>query len=179
MPTNSIFSLGLLNVKHGVLVGEEIFSKVIWGAGGYVWLGGMLVFWLAGNEKSGNDSEVKQLTKEEKRVIEEKGTEAPYSGEYENWFAPGVYKCKRCGAVLYQSKDKFDAKCGWPAFDEEVPGAVKRLPDADGLRTEVQCAKCGAHLGHVFEGEGMTAKNVRHCVNSLALEFELDAAIKK
>lgn len=144
-----------------------------------VWFSVRLAFWLAGKERGGNDYEMRELTKEEKRVIEGKGTESPYSGEYENFFAPGVYKCKRCGAVLYRSKDKFDAKCGWPAFDEEVLGAVKRLPDADGLRTEVQCAECGAHLGHVFEGEGMTEKNVRHCVNSVSLEFEPDEAIKK
>ena len=115
---------------------------------------------------------MKELTEEERRILEGKATEPPFSGRYENFFGPGVYKCKRCGAVLYQSKDKFDAKCGWPAFDEEVPGAVERVPDADGKRIEARCANCGAHLGHVFEGEGMTAKNVRHCVNSLSLEFE-------
>ena len=113
----------------------------------------------------------RELTSEEKRVIVDKGTEAPFTGEYENHFKAGIYACKRCGAHLYRSGDKFDAQCGWPSFDDAIKGAVKRVPDPDGVRVEIECAKCGAHLGHVFEGEGFTDKNTRHCVNSISLIF--------
>ena len=111
------------------------------------------------------------LTPEESYVIEKKGTERPFSGEYDDFYEPGVYICRRCNAELYRSDDKFDARCGWPAFDQEAPGAVKRLPDPDGMRIEIECASCGGHLGHVFLGERLTSTNTRHCVNSLSMKF--------
>ncbi len=111
------------------------------------------------------------LTSEEKKIIEDKGTEAPFTGEYDNFYENGTFICLRCNAPLFSSKTKFDAKCGWPAFDENFPNAIKRLPDSDGQRIEIQCANCKAHLGHVFEGEHYTFKNTRHCVNSLSIRF--------
>lgn len=111
------------------------------------------------------------LTTEEAHIIIGQGTEAPFSGEYDSLFTHGTYLCRRCNAPLYDAKTKFDAGCGWPAFDADFPGAVKRLADADGRRTEIRCAHCDAHLGHVFEGEHLTEKDTRHCVNSLSMRF--------
>lgn len=114
----------------------------------------------------------KPLTPEEERIIVHKDTEAPFSGKYDQHFEAGEYACRRCDAMLYRSRDKFDARCGWPSFDDAIPGAVARIPDAHEPWPELICTQCGAHLGHVFDGEQFTAKNTRHCVNSISLEFK-------
>nr|WP_255322726.1 bifunctional methionine sulfoxide reductase B/A protein [Sulfurovum sp. NBC37-1] len=117
-------------------------------------------------------TKLKNLTPFEQHVINDKGTERAFSGKYVNMREVGVYKCKVCGKALYRSDDKFSSHCGWPSFDDAIPGAVKEVPDRDGVRMEIVCANCGAHLGHVFRGEGLTKKNVRHCVNSVSLNFD-------
>lgn len=112
-----------------------------------------------------------KLTPAEKNIIEGKETEAPFTGKYDDFYEDGIFICKKCDAPLFSSKAKFDAGCGWPSFDEEYPNSLKRLTDPDGERTEIQCANCGAHLGHEFKGEHLTKKDTRHCVNSLSIKF--------
>lgn len=114
---------------------------------------------------------LKHLTPEEENIIVHKGTQPPFTGEYDEFFIEGTYLCRRCNAPLYESTAKFHSGCGWPSFDQEINGAVKKIQDIHDFRTEIQCANCGAHLGHVFTGENFTAKDTRHCVNSLSLKF--------
>jgi peptide-methionine (R)-S-oxide reductase len=113
-----------------------------------------------------------KLTEDEQRVILRKGTEMPFSGEYNSVKEQGLFVCRQCESPLYSSTDKFDSGCGWPSFDDEIKGSVKRILDADGRRVEIVCANCSGHLGHVFEGERFTSKNTRHCVNSISLKFK-------
>ena len=117
------------------------------------------------------NSDYNTLNSQEQYVIENKGTEPPFSGEYDGFYETGTYICRKCNAKLYRSIDKFDAHCGWPAFDKEIPGTVTRIPDPDVVRTEISCANCEGHLGHVFIGEHYTETNTRHCVNSLSMKF--------
>lgn len=133
----------------------------------------LLVFSISAQEKKQikMEKEYKKLTEFEQYVIINKGTEKPFTGQYNKHKEKGTYTCKLCGAALYKSSDKFDSGCGWPGFDDEIEGAVKKSKDADGVRTEITCSNCGGHLGHVFYGEGFTTKQTRHCVNSVSLEF--------
>ncbi len=121
--------------------------------------------------KNKKEMKLNPLTEAEKRVIIHKGTDRPYTGEFTNKFDGGTYVCRQCDAPLYRSDDKFHSNCGWPSFDDEIAGAVKKIRDADGQRTEIICANCEGHLGHVFYGEGFTDKNTRHCVNSTSMKF--------
>ena len=132
------------------------------------------------NKQSANQNTAKEnnmykkLTSEEERVIVYKGTEPPFTGKYNDFFEKGLYLCKRCGKALFESAAKFKSECGWPSFDEQIPGAVNWQSDADGQRTEIICANCGAHLGHIFSDEGLTEKNTRFCVNSISMDFVPD-----
>lgn len=128
---------------------------------------------------SSSPTEWRKLTPREEAVIVGKGTEPPFSGEYDLSTADGTYECKRCGTPLYRSESKFDSGCGWPSFDEEIAGRVRRVRDADGVRVEIQCANCGGHLGHVFVGEHFTPRNTRHCVNSISLVFRPGSGVPK
>ncbi len=131
------------------------------------------------DSESSQNTAMPPLTDAERRIIRDKGTERAFTGQYWNTFEAGTYVCRQCGAALYRSDSKFESECGWPSFDAEIPGAVKRQTDADGMRTEILCAACGAHLGHVFLGEGFTPRNTRHCVNSASLVLRPPVSAEK
>jgi len=135
----------------------------------------IIILVIMANKTSGQEEKRYNFLNEfETYVIENKGTERAWTGEYISLKDDGTYLCKKCGQALFRSNDKFDSHCGWPSFDDEIPGAIKRIPDADGMSTEIVCSNCGGHLGHVFEGEGLTSKNLRHCVNSVSVDFVAD-----
>ncbi len=136
----------------------------------YIFL--LLAISACGETQKNQNPQWNNLTTQEKSVMVNKATERPFSGKYYKFNEEGTYICKRCNAPLYTSSAKFDSGCGWPSFDDEIKGAIKRVPDADGRRVEIVCANCEAHLGHVFEGEGLSDKNIRHCVNSVSLDFK-------
>ena len=137
-----------------------------------------VVCMLEGNDFKPWKASVEKLSTSEKHVLIDKGTERAFNGKYVHTKENGTYTCKICNTPLYKSSDKFDSHCGWPSFDDAIKGAIKETLDADGRRTEITCANCGAHMGHVFKGEGMTAKNVRHCVNSISLNFHTEKVAK-
>ena len=131
----------------------------------------LMVMWQLSTAQNSKKMEYNKLTPQEEKVMLFKATDRPFTGDYYLKKDIGTYVCRRCNAALYRSADKFEAHCGWPSFDDEIKGSVKRIPDADGMRTEIVCSNCGGHLGHVFLGEGFTAKNTRHCVNTSSLKF--------